>query len=73
MPVGGSARRRTEGSTGVINELVERGATKGVFVTTSQFATAAKAYAGRIPQRLVLIGGDELTRLNGAVRGWGQD
>ena len=43
--------------------LVERGATKGVFVTTSQFAPAAKAYAGRIPQKLVLISGDELTRL----------
>ena len=43
--------------------LVERGATKGVFVTTSQFAPAAKAYAGRIPQKLVLISGEELTRL----------
>ncbi len=48
--------------------LVERGATKGVFVTTSQFAPAAKAYAGRIPQRLILIDGDELTRL---MVGWG--
>ncbi len=35
--------------------LVERGATKGVFVTTSQFAPAAVAYADRIPQRLILI------------------
>ena len=43
--------------------LVERGATKEVFVTTSQFAPAAKAYADRIPQRLILIDGDELTRL----------
>ena len=43
--------------------LVERGATKGVFVTTSQFAPAARAYAERIPQRLILIDGDELTRL----------
>ena len=43
--------------------LVERGATKGVFVTTSQFAPAAKAYAERIPQRLILVDGDELTRL----------
>ncbi|MGH6944766.1 MAG: restriction endonuclease, partial [Geminicoccaceae bacterium] len=42
---------------------VERGAAKGVFVTTSQFAPAAKAFAERIPQRLVLIDGDELTRL----------
>jgi restriction system protein len=43
--------------------LVERGATKGVFVTTSQFAPAAKTFAERIPQRLILIDGDELTRL----------
>jgi restriction system protein len=43
--------------------LVERGATKGVFVTTSDFAQAASAYAERIPQRLILIDGDELTRL----------
>jgi restriction system protein len=43
--------------------LVERGATKGVFVTTSHFAPAAVAYADRIPQRLVLIDGRELTRL----------
>jgi restriction system protein len=43
--------------------LVERGATKGVFVTTSQFAPAAITYVNRIPQRLVLISGEELTRL----------
>lgn len=43
--------------------LVERGASKGVFVTTSQFAPAATTYADRIPQRLILIDGDELTRL----------
>jgi restriction system protein len=35
--------------------LVERGATKGVFVTTSQFAPAAITYADRIPQRLILM------------------
>lgn len=45
------------------DSLVERGATKGVFVTTSHFAPTAKAYAERIPQRLILIDGDELTRL----------
>jgi restriction system protein len=43
--------------------LVERGSTKGVFVTTSRFAPAATTYAERIPQRLVLIDGEELTRL----------
>jgi restriction system protein len=42
---------------------VERGSTKGVFVTTSRFAPAATTYAERIPQRLVLIDGEELTRL----------
>jgi restriction system protein len=34
-----------------------------VFVTTSQFAPAAIAYADRIPQRLIPIDGEELTRL----------
>ena len=34
-----------------------------MFVTTSQFASAATTYAERIPQRLILIDGDELTRL----------
>lgn len=43
--------------------LVERGASKGVFVTTSHFAPAAQAYPSRIPQRLILIDGAELTRL----------
>lgn len=43
--------------------LVERGATKGVFVTTSGFAPGARTYVDRIPQRLILIDGDELTRL----------
>lgn len=43
--------------------LDERGATKGVFVTTSHFAPHALTYAQRSPKRLVLIDGDELTRL----------
>jgi restriction system protein len=43
--------------------LVERGASKGVFVTTSHFAPAAKTYVDRVPQRIVLIDGPELTRL----------
>lgn len=43
--------------------LVERGASKGVFVTTSHFAAGAKTYVDRIPQRLVLIDGAELTKL----------
>ena len=32
-------------------------------MTTSQFASAATTYAERIPQRLILIDGEELTRL----------
>lgn len=43
--------------------LDERGATKGVFVTTSRFAPAAVQYARRSPKRLILIDGEELTRL----------
>lgn len=43
--------------------LVERGANKGVFVTTSHFAPGAKIYADRIPQKLILIDGNMLTQL----------
>jgi restriction system protein len=43
--------------------LDERGATKGVFVTTSHFAPQAHAYAQRSHKRLILIDGEELTRL----------
>lgn len=43
--------------------LDERGATKGVFVTTSHFAAPARTYAERSHKRLVLIDGQELTRL----------
>lgn len=54
--------------------LDERGATKGVFVTTSHFAPAAIQYAQRSPKRLILIDGKELTRLlvkyGVAVRGY---
>lgn len=64
------AKRYTPGNSiniGQVREfagsLVERGATKGVFVTTSHFVSGAKGYAERIPQRLILIDGDELTRL----------
>jgi restriction system protein len=43
--------------------LDERGAVKGVFVTTSHFAPAARHYAERSPKRLILIDGEELTKL----------
>jgi restriction system protein len=43
--------------------LDEKRSTKGVFVTTSRFAPAARAYAQGSPKRLILIDGDELGRL----------
>jgi restriction system protein len=43
--------------------LAGRGATKGVFVTTSHFSPQAKEFATRTHQRLVLIDGEELARL----------
>lgn len=39
------------------------GATKGVFVTTSSFATSAQEFVQRISKRIILIDGDELARL----------
>ena len=38
-------------------------ASKGVFVTTSDFSPAATHFAEKVPVRLVLINGDRLTRL----------
>jgi len=43
--------------------LVGQGASKGVFVTTSSFTSGAGQYAQRVPQRIILINGSELTRL----------
>ena len=39
------------------------GTTKGVFVTTAGFTSAAKDYVARSPKRIVLIDGEELARL----------
>ena len=43
--------------------LMGRGASKGVFVTTSHFAPSAKDFVERIQQKVVLIDGEELTKL----------
>lgn len=43
--------------------LVGQGAHKRVFVTTSSFSAQAKQFVQKIPQRLILIDGDELTNL----------
>ena len=46
-----------------IGSLTGEGATKGVFVTTSDFSTEAKSYLAKVQHRVVLIGGAELARL----------
>lgn len=43
--------------------LVGQGASKGVFVTTSSFSKGAIEYAIKVPQRIILIDGKELSRL----------
>jgi restriction system protein len=43
--------------------LVGQGASKGVFVTTSSFSKSAIEYANKVPQKIVLIDGEKLTRL----------
>ncbi len=56
-PIGASALREFAGA------LDERGALKGVFVTTSGFTRDAWTYSGRSPKRLILIDGERLTEL----------
>lgn len=49
---------------GFSGALFGRGATKGVFVTTSHFSESAKRFVREMRhQRIVLIDGEELTRL----------
>ena len=43
--------------------LVGQGASKGVFVTTSQFSKGAIDYADKVPQRIILIDREKLTQL----------
>jgi restriction system protein len=46
-----------------IGSLTGEGATKGVFVTTSDFSAEARGYLAKVQHRVVLIGGRELARL----------
>jgi restriction system protein len=46
-----------------VGSLVGRGASKGVFVTTSSFSSQAVEYAKGLPQRVILIDGQSLTDL----------
>jgi restriction system protein len=43
--------------------LVGKGASKGVFITTSSFSAQAIEFAKHLPQRVVLIDGENLARL----------
>lgn len=60
QPSNGIGRPEVQAFAG---SLVGVGANKGVFVTTSSFSRQAREYADRIPQRLILIDGEELARL----------
>ncbi len=46
-----------------VGSLTGEGASKAVFVTTSDFSTEAKGYVEKVQQRIVLINGDRLARL----------
>lgn len=48
---------------GFVGSLTGEGATKGVFVTTSDFSREARDYAARVPQKIVLLNGTDLARL----------
>ena len=48
---------------GFVGALADKGATKGVFVTTSTFSSGARDYVDRIPSRVVLIDGPRLADL----------
>ena len=46
-----------------VGSLTGEGATKGVFVTTSDFSREARDYLNRVQHRIVLINGERLARL----------
>jgi restriction system protein len=46
-----------------VGSLTGESATKGVFVTTSDFSREAWGYVDRVQQRIVLINGEQLARL----------
>ena len=46
-----------------VGSLTGEGANKGVFVTTSDFSSDARAYLSRVQHRIILINGQELARL----------
>ncbi|MCL7465662.1 restriction endonuclease [Phaeovulum sp. NW3] len=46
-----------------VGSLSGEGATKGVFVTTSDFSREARDYVSRVQHRIVLINGDQFADL----------
>jgi restriction system protein len=46
-----------------LGSLVGLGASKGVFVTTSTFSAQAQDFARHLPQRVILVDGEQLTEL----------
>lgn len=46
-----------------VGALAGRGATRGVFITTSRFSAGAVEYAKSIPTRIILLDGKQLTEL----------
>ncbi|MCW2133051.1 restriction endonuclease [Arthrobacter sp. VKM Ac-2550] len=52
-----------EAIQGFVGALAGRGATRGVFITTSRFSNGALEYAKSIPTRVILIDGKQLTDL----------
>jgi restriction system protein len=48
---------------GFVGSLTGEGATKGVFVTTSDFTREARDYLNKVQHRIVLINGERLARL----------
>ncbi len=48
---------------GFIGSMTGENASKGVFVTTSEFSSGAREFAGRVSQRVILIDGARLARL----------
>ena len=48
---------------GFVGALADKGATQGVFVTTSVFTSGAREYVDRIQSRVVLIDGPRLADL----------
>lgn len=46
-----------------VGSLTGEGATKGVFVTTSDFSKDARDYLNKVQRRIVLVNGERLARL----------